>query len=549
MSSAIEAGKAFVAIFAKDETKKELAKIGARFKAWGAGIAAVGGGMVAASAAVGTAMAAAVGEFVKVGGAIDDMSGRTGIAREALQEIGFAAMQGGASMEDLEQALRAMSRVTGKGGIDNFLMYADAISKIEDPGKRAQEAMRLFGKSGTKLLPMLADGAAGIQKMREQARLMGVVLSEDDSKAADKLGDALDQLKGTFRGIALQVGAALAPIAQFLVDGLQPIVTTVVRLIKENRGLVQGFAVGAAVVGALGSALMVAGGVLAGVGALLAALPSIVAGVSAAIGVATTVIGAILSPIGLTVIAVAALVAGLVALGAWFLTSTTAGQQFTAFLTTGFKQLLGVASQTFKGIADALASGNLALAGKVAMSGLNVVFQSAVNGLKMIWASFTEYIVSHLTGAIAKAAKLLDTLASKAGIDLGLGTAAGNSAGAINSLLKANNDKNLAKSNGELSKAVAEWQATLKEAADAKASTVAAAKLPGGLELPPPAMMKQLASSAAGTFSGFAASLLGRAGGASPAERTAKATEKIADKMDDLIDAVEDAPGLAFGAG
>lgn len=548
-TSAIEAGRAFVAIFAKDETKKELKQIGARFKAWGAGIAATGGAMVAASAAATAAMASAVSQFTTLGGDLADASARSGMAAAALQEIGFAAGQSGASMADLEVGLKHLVKQTGKSGEAAFLATADAIAAIQDPGKQAQMALQMFGEAGLKLLPLLRQGSAAIQKYREEARLMGITLTESDIDAADNLGDALAKLNATFRGIALQVGAAIAPLVKFAVDGLQPIATTIVRVIKENRGLVQGFAIGVAIFGAVGGVLLVVGGALAGVGALLAALPAIVTGVSAAVGIMSTVIGAVLSPIGLVVAAVVALAAALAALGVWFMTSTTAGQQFTAFLTAGFKQLWSVASQTFKGIADALMAGNLALAGKVAMSALKVAWSAGIAGLKIAWANFTNYIVSSMLSAVTKAALIFDTIAKAAGSELQIGGGIGKLTDAANALVKSGNANLVSKSQADLNKAFAEWQAALKEAKDGKAKTEAAAKLTT-LDLPTPAVMGKLASSMAGSFSGFAAGLLGRAGGGTPEERTAKAAEALLGKMDELIDAVEDGGGVEFaGAG
>ena len=41
---------------------------------------------------------------------------------------------------------------------------------MQDPTLRAALAMEVFGKSGTRLLPLLADGAKGLEEYQRKAR-------------------------------------------------------------------------------------------------------------------------------------------------------------------------------------------------------------------------------------------------------------------------------------------------------------------------------------------------------------------------------------------
>ena len=127
--------------------------------------------------------------------------------------------QSGADMETLEAGLRRMQKVVveaadgseaardtlQKLGIavgdlkaltpdEQFKLIADKLSKIENPALRAALAMDIFGKSGTKLLPLMNDGAAGIEALQEKARRLGLTISTEDAQAAEEFGDTLDVL-------------------------------------------------------------------------------------------------------------------------------------------------------------------------------------------------------------------------------------------------------------------------------------------------------------------------------------------------------------------
>lgn len=550
-AGAIKAGETFVEVLTKDSTKKELTRIGNRFKAWGAGLAAVGGTIAASAGGILTAMAAAVNRFNQVGSDLTDMSGRTGVAAADLSELGYAAEQTGAGLSDLEAALRTMARKTGKGGIENFLKTADAISKIEDPGKRAQAAMEAFGKSGTKLLPMLEGGAAGIQKMREEARRMGLTLTNEDAAAADKLGDAIGLLTGTFKGMVLQVGAAVAPLVQFAVDALQPIATTIVRVIKENRGLVQAFAVAAAVAGVVGTALVGVGVALIGIGGLLAALPAIAAGLATAVATLGTIFAAVFSPVGLLIgaalAAVVALAAGVAALVYWFFTATSAGQTLGGVLMATFQRIGQFFQQTFQGIFDALASGDLKLAGEVAMTALFLAWQTGVGQIKNLWADLSHFLVQAILDALGRVSGTLDSIVAnvlskvnwlrqKIGLEaLGDLPKTGDLLAAARTANDARRDNLKAGASGGVALAKLAFDEAVRKAAEARKKTDDKAKLPQA-QLPQVAEDLRAASSAAGTFSGFAAGRLGQAGGSAVLEELKKiteATERTADATEE----------------
>jgi TP901 family phage tail tape measure protein len=281
-SNAIRAGRAFVELFA-DDTKlvRGLRAAERRLKAFGASISRMGRQMVGIGTAVLTPLVAASKAFAAMGDSIGKMSKRTGFSAEALSELSFAAQQSGTDIGAFENGVRRMQRpITDAGqglksasdalgmlGLsyqqlsrlspeEQFKTIADQLSQIKNPTTRAAMAMQLFGRSGTALLPMLEQGAAGIEALQAEARALGLTMSSEDAKAAEDFTDALGRLWKVVKMTTFQVGAALAPALKQLSGWVTKVVVTFNDWLKNNRQVVVMVAKVAAAVVAGGIALI-----------------------------------------------------------------------------------------------------------------------------------------------------------------------------------------------------------------------------------------------------------------------------------------------------
>ena len=203
---------------------------------------AIGVTLLGISTAVIAGAIASVKAYADMGSAVYDMSKRTGLGTEAISELKYAAEQSGASLGGLEVSIRRMSSVivdAGKGtnassealkrlGItaldlkgmkpeDQFMKIAMALASVEDPTLKSAIAVDIFGRSGTDLLPLLAEGADGISKLRQEARDMGIVFSEEAAASADKLGDAFNKLNNQITGLKFTVAAELLPSIEYMI--------------------------------------------------------------------------------------------------------------------------------------------------------------------------------------------------------------------------------------------------------------------------------------------------------------------------------------------
>ena len=422
----IRAGQAFVELFADDSRLvRGLQAASNRLKAWGRSVTAAGQRMLTSGLAALGSLFGAAKVFADMGNTMQKMSLRTGISAESLSELGFAAEQSGIDLATLEAGLRKMQRsiADAAGGSqaaqealaalglsvnhlahlspeEQFKLIADRIARIPDPTMRAAAAMELFGRSGTMLLPLLIQGAAGIEALKQQARELGLTISTADANAATALSDALNILWRVLKQGVFTIGSALAPILKDFAERVAGVIKSISDWIKQNKDvIVTVFKVAAAVV-AGGAALIVLGGILSGLGFAFRTLASIVTSVGMALGVIGTVLGAILSPVGLVI-------AALASLGGYLLYVSGAGQQALSWLGQQFAALRDTALAAWQGISDALAAGDIGLAARILWLTLKMEWQKGIAWLTDQWIGFKESFMAVATEAVYGTAKIL----------------------------------------------------------------------------------------------------------------------------------------------
>lgn len=165
-------------------------------------------------------------------------SQQTGIAAEAWSRLKFAAEQSNVQVDTLRAGLFRMGKAAAsnseafaalgisvrdssgnlKGTEQLFGEVADKLRAIPSEGERGAIAMQLFGRSGRMLLPLLMEGSDGIRKFGDEAERLGIVLDEKAAKAGDDFNDNVDKLKKSVLGLTLQLGQALMPTIQAMVQ-------------------------------------------------------------------------------------------------------------------------------------------------------------------------------------------------------------------------------------------------------------------------------------------------------------------------------------------
>jgi hypothetical protein len=418
----IRAGRAFVELTLKGKEKllQGLQHASARLRAFGGMVAGIGARMTAVGGTVMAPLMAAARSFATTGDQFEKMAARTGATSEALSELAHAAGQSGSTIEDVESGIRRMqkslaeAREGSKSAADaferlglsaadlsdlspdeQFELIAESISRIQDPAKRAASVMELMGKSATKLLPLMTNGAEGIRELRREARELGVSVSTEDAKAAAALGDAWARVTTAMKGAWLAVGSALAPMLTKLADVVTGLAVGLGRLIRENSQVIVTIA-------------KVAGGVTAA-GVAIFALGKAIAMAGSAFGLLAPLIGALLSPMGAVIGLIAA---GVGTWAAFTKQGQTAAKSIGSLMadvaesvTSTLRDVHETGVATWQGVVDAVAAGDLALAAQVAWAGLKVIWHRGTQDLHRLWleAKFLALATwQELTTGIAK---------------------------------------------------------------------------------------------------------------------------------------------------
>ena len=168
-----------------------------------------------------------------LGGELNDLSSRTGIAVGDLAVLRQEFANAGKGAEDVGPAIAKMQRslAEGKGAdliqkmglnmdelraktpADQFHALGTAIAGLQNPLDRVQAATTIFGKSGAELLSVFSDGNFGeaAAQVGDQAQIL-----QRDAALLDDVGDKLNlvgtKVQGFFVGVADKVAPVLKPL-------------------------------------------------------------------------------------------------------------------------------------------------------------------------------------------------------------------------------------------------------------------------------------------------------------------------------------------------
>jgi len=277
----------------QDNASAKLKGIGANMQRMGATFRKVGIGMIAVGAAIGAGIFAMAKKFANAGDEVAKMAKRTGFAVETLSELRHVASITGTDLSSIEKATKRMSKsiIDADRGLETyarsfrelglniaelrtmspeeqFWAISMAMAELEDVTMKAALAQEIFGKAGTDLLPMLAEGQAGIQALRDEAHELGVVFDEESAKAAEDFNDALQRLQTSVQGAGAAFIEDMMPTLTDFANKAVEIIGNVKDWIEANNGLAKALAIVAAV-------LVVGGGILFGLGMLAKAIIAI----------------------------------------------------------------------------------------------------------------------------------------------------------------------------------------------------------------------------------------------------------------------------------
>ncbi|QDV44366.1 hypothetical protein Enr13x_42310 [Stieleria neptunia] len=427
----IKAGDAFVEVSIRDRLEQGIRGMQGRINRFAGSVGRLGGILTASSLASAGVFGALAKTFASTGDEIDKMSARTGVAVQTLSGLGFAAEQSGANLGAVERSMFGLSRsmldlsrgsgeavdaygrlgitfqdVNGLSPEDQLLKVADGLAAVEDTSLRGALAQKIFGRAGREMLPLLALGAEGIRGLIDEADSLGRVLSEDDTKAAAELTDAMNRVQSVIKSVTLTIGGALAPAFTDIANTVSDASKFLVGFARENEGVVRGVFALIATVGLAGGGLLAFAGAakIAAIGLGLVtgamSLASFVSGAaSALLGIFEAVVLSVSGAMAFATGTTAGLAAGMTLLAA----AEAANATVAAFLTGVYTALGGIA---------AVLTGEIAL-GTVAMGIFSAVAAAAGTAVSIAFAPITLIILG-VTAAIGVLVGMMAIAAVKA---------------------------------------------------------------------------------------------------------------------------------------
>lgn len=165
----------------------------------------------------------AVVRTVQYGGVIDDLTKKTGASAKALQEWAYVANQNGATLDDVANSFRGLSKARqdaignpggesekafgllgiGPSEIKNdsqtqiFGKIASAFNANDFGGGEEALIEKVLGKGGGSMLASFKDDFGALV---EEANRLGLILEDKIVSNLDKIGDAVTKVSAMFRG-------------------------------------------------------------------------------------------------------------------------------------------------------------------------------------------------------------------------------------------------------------------------------------------------------------------------------------------------------------
>jgi hypothetical protein len=202
-------------------------------------LAGIGAGLSAA------ALVGFVRSSVDAADSLGKLSQRVGVTVESLSELQYAGKLADVSTEQLGDGLRKLSvnLQAGAKGSKEFVQafqlvgitaaelntlqpdqalarIAEAFAGLEDGAAKTALAVRLFGRSGSDLIPLLNGGASGLRAAGDEARRFGLVVSTDSARAAEQFNDNLTRLGASSQGFGIALAQSVLPALNQIASGM-----------------------------------------------------------------------------------------------------------------------------------------------------------------------------------------------------------------------------------------------------------------------------------------------------------------------------------------
>lgn len=253
-----------VILRAKDEISGEFDKVSKKMGSVNKNLMMVGAAAGAMSAAVLLPIKKTMSEMSQFGDYMAKTSARTGIATDTLVQLSFVAERVGTNFDRLTNGLKRLaghvydanrglatseelfedlgiSIYQADGSMKSMeeLLFdvSDAMAKMDDPTKKLGIAVKLFGRSGQELIPILSQGREGFKSLMKEAKALGFTMSTEQGKMWEEYVDRMTDVQAAMKGVKMQIAADLAPTITNLMERVSKAIAGFSAWIREHPKL------------------------------------------------------------------------------------------------------------------------------------------------------------------------------------------------------------------------------------------------------------------------------------------------------------------------
>lgn len=276
------------------------------------------------------------------------------LSRLAIGEVQKKIEKLGVTVKDSSGEFRPM--------LDIMRDFGQATADMKGPDKLAL-SMELFGKISGKSALILSDAGDEVDSMRLKMVDASVTAETMAATMQTGLGGLGTTIMSSLEGVQIAIGEAFKGPLTAAGESITGILRGITAWVNQNQSLV--IAIGAASIAVTGLGVS-----LLGLGVVLATVGAAISGISVTLGVLGSTAAVVFTPVGAVVAGLAVSVAYL---GSMFLQASKETGVFAgvmAYTEQILRQVLVVAKATVGGIADALKSGDWALAARIGWAGV-----------------------------------------------------------------------------------------------------------------------------------------------------------------------------------
>jgi hypothetical protein len=128
-----------------------------------------------------------------------------------IEETANETKKGATAFDDLGISVKDSHGKT-KSMNDLIMEVADKFHTMADGAEKTADATKLFGRSAANIIPLLNQGSGAIKEMEDEAKKMGLVLTEDNIGAMQNYIQSQKKMEEAITGLKLQIGNALMPV-------------------------------------------------------------------------------------------------------------------------------------------------------------------------------------------------------------------------------------------------------------------------------------------------------------------------------------------------